>query len=531
MIMLNKHIALFLVIAFLITPLAGGCDNLPVPGVSSGGVLNLSGENPLTLDPALSGEMSSHGYILQLFSGLVTLDDNLNPVPDIAASWKVSEDSLTYTFKIRTGVKFHNGAVLTARDFKYAWERACTPSTGSHTAATYLGDIQGASEMLAGKAKVLSGVRVPDDSTLEVSIEAPRSYFLWKLSYPTAFVVQPANVQSGKEWWRKPNGTGPFKLKQWEVNRLIVLERNTDYYRDMVKLSSISFQLYTGNPVDLYEQGKIDAAEVGTAYIDKVTDQAGRFYQDLKITPQLSFAYIGFNCRKEPFDDPAIRRAFTMAIDKDKIIAVTYRDMVSKAYGILPPGIPGYNDKIQGAEYDVAGAKALIAGSKYGTGSKMPTITLTTSGLGGYVSGYLEAVVTQWRENLGVEVQIRQLEPELYQYNLDRELDEMFDMGWVADYPHPQNFLEVLFGEGAFYNYGGYRNPAATALLNEAGITGDIDASLARYQQAEQLMVTDAVCIPLWFGRSYYVVQPRVRGYEINPLGIARLDTVDKSGS
>jgi oligopeptide transport system substrate-binding protein len=529
--MLKKLISLLLAFTLLLIPLAGSCDFLPVPGTLSGAALNLAGENPLTLDPARSMEMSSHGYILQIFSGLVTLDDDMNPVPDIAASWSVSEDGLTYTFKLRPGVKFHSGAALTARDFKYAWERACSPATGSRTAATYLGDIVGASEMLDGKAKALIGVTVLDDATLEVKTGAPKSYFLWKLSYPTAFAVQPANVQAGGEWWRQPNGTGPFRLKQWDVNKLIVLERNQNYYRDLPKLNSVVFQLYTGNPIDLYEQGKVDEAGVGTEYIDKVTDKAGPFYRDLNITPELSFAYIGFNCRKPPFDDPDIRRAFNLAIDKDKIIAITYRDMLQKAYGILPAGIPGYNEKVKGAEYDVALAKALIARSKYGGGNAFPPVTLTTSGLGGYVSGFLEAVVSQWRENLGVEVQIRQLEPELFQYGLDRELDNLFDMGWVADYPHPQNFLEVLFMTGASYNYGGYSNPAADGLLEQAGVTRDLATSLSLYRQAEQLMVDDTACIPLWFGRNYYLVQSSVNGYRVSPLGTARLSSVSKMGS
>jgi oligopeptide transport system substrate-binding protein len=257
-----------------------------------------------------------------------------------------------------------------------------------------------------------------------------------------------------------------------------------------------------------------------------VMDKSGTFSQYLKITPELSFSYIGFNCQKPPFDDPDIRRAFTMAIDKDKIIAITYRDMLQKAYGILPPGIPGYNENVTGVGYDVAKAKQLIAGSKYGDASRLPPITLTTSGLGGYVSGFLEAVVTQWQENLGVEVKIRQLEPELFQYHLDRELDNLFDMGWVADYPHPQNFLEVLFKTGAYYDYGGYSNPAFDALLTKAGVEKDTNTSLTLYRQAEQMMVNDAACIPLWFGRNYYVVQPYVNGFSVTPLGYSMLSSV-----
>lgn len=519
---MKRLISLLLIVSLVITPFASGCKLTPAV---KGAILNLSGGNPITLDPALSGETSSHQYIVQLFSGLVALDDKLNPIPDIASGWSTSGDGLTYTFKLKQGVKFHNGDSVTARDFKYAWERACTPATRSRTALTYLGDIAGAKDMIAGKTRELSGVKVLDDYTLEVKIDAPKSYFLWKLTYPTAFVVGKANTESGGEWWRKPNGTGPFKLKQWDNNKLIVMERNSLYYREVSKVDSVVFQLYSGDPIDLYETGKIDVAGVGTAYIDKVTDMSGPFYKDLTVSPELSFYYIGFNCTKPPFDDPNIRRAFTMAVDKDRIISIIYRDMVQKAVGFLPPGIPGYNDSLTGLSLDVAKAKQFIAASKYGDASKLPPITLTTSGLGGLVSSYLEALVTQWKDNLGVEVKIRQLEPEQFLYHLAQEKDEVYDMGWVADYPHPQNFLEILFRSGSDNNYGGYSNRDVDVLLEKAGVEKDTGTSLTLYRQAEQKIVDDAACIPLWFGRNYYLVQPYVKGYVLNPLGYAILNS------
>lgn len=162
--------------------------------------LNLFGIDPLTLDPAVSGEMTSHQYIVQLFSGLVRLDDNLEPVPDIAQRWQVSDDGRTYTFYLRNDVRFHCGREVKAEDFKYSWERACDPDTCSLTAATYPGDIVGVREVLVGKTTEISGVRVIDDYTLEVTIDAPKSYFLSKLTYPTAFVVDRANVESGGGW-------------------------------------------------------------------------------------------------------------------------------------------------------------------------------------------------------------------------------------------------------------------------------------------------------------------------------------------
>jgi oligopeptide transport system substrate-binding protein len=156
----------------------------------------------------------------------------------------------------------------------------------------------------------------------------------------------------------------------------------------------------------------------------------------------------------------------------------------------------------------------------------LPPITITTIGWGGLISPELEAIVYQWRENLGVEVEVRQLEPERFLYHLQEEKDAMFYMGWIADYPHPQDFLDVLFHTEADNNYGEYSNPEVDVLLDRAGVEQDSQMSLALYQQAEQLLVEDAACLPLWFGQNYILVKPYVEGYNLNPLGFARLNEV-----
>jgi oligopeptide transport system substrate-binding protein len=147
-------------------------------------------------------------------------------------------------------------------------------------------------------------------------------------------------------------------------------------------------------------------------------------------------------------------------------------------------------------------------------------------GWGGLISSELEAIVHQWRENLGVEVRVRQLEPERFLYHLKEEKDEMFYIGWVADYPHPQDFLDILFHSGADNNYGEYSNPEVDALLERAGVEQDSTLSMELYQQAEQLLVEDAACLPLCFGQNYVLIKPYVTGYRLNPLGFAMLNEV-----
>ncbi len=490
------------------------------------GEIHLYGIDPITLDPAVSGEMTSHEYILQLFSGLVRFGDNLESVPDIAHEWEVSDDGRTYTFHLRQDVRFHDGRTVNAWDFKYSWERASNPDTRSLTATTYLGDIVGVEEVLAGKATEISGIQVTDDYTLQVTIDSPKSYFLSKMTYPTAFVVDRFNVESGKDWWHRPNGTGPFKLKEWEENNSFVLENNEFYHGEKAKVRTVDFKLYSGVPVNLYETGEIDTAFVYLYYIDKVADESGPFYRELQVLPELSFSYIGFNATRPPFDDVNVRKAFTHAIDKSKLVSLVYRDMLKLADGILPLGMPGFNENLAGLDFDVNKAKELIEVSRYGDVTKLPSIIITDSGRGGLISQGLEAIINEWRQNLGVEVEVRQLEPERFIYNLKEEKDDMFFMGWIADYPHPQNFLDILFHTGVENNYGEYSNPRVDALLEKAAVEQDNDTSLALYQQAEQMLVDDAAVLPLWFGRNYLLVKPYVKGYNLNPMGFAMLNSI-----
>jgi oligopeptide transport system substrate-binding protein len=490
------------------------------------GVLNLWDTGPITLDPAISSEMTSHAYVTQIFSGLVRPGDEAKPVPDIAESWQMSDDGKTYTFYLRKGAKFHDGKEVTAQDFKYSWERACLPETGSQTAATYLGDIVGAKDVLEGKATKISGIEVVDNYTLKVTIDAPKVYFLDELTYPTAFVVDKANIASGKEWWLKPNGTGPFKLKEWKLDELLALEPNELYYGQLPNIKRVDYHLLAGVPMAMYEMDQIDVAEVDEYYIDRAADESGPFYKELAVFPELSFFYIGFNTQKPPFDDVNIRRAFCYAVNKERIIKIILKDMMTKADGILPPNMPGYNEKLQGLDYDVAKAKSLIASSKYGSVANLPPIMLTDSGLGGNIPEYLGAIIQDWRENLGVEVSVRQLEPEIFNYHLREEADEMFISGWIADYPDPQNFLDVLFHTGAQYNTGNYSNTQVDTLLDRAGTEQDETARFIMYQQAEQKIVDEAACLPLWFGKTYLLIKPYVKGYKLDIQGVPTLKEV-----
>jgi oligopeptide transport system substrate-binding protein len=205
---------------------------------------------------------------------------------------------------------------------------------------------------------------------------------------------------------------------------------------------------------------------------------------------------------------------------------VILRDMVGVADGILPPGMPGYSEALEGLDYDLEKAKELIAASRYEDFSSLPPITLTVSGYGNYIPRYLGAIIQEWQQNLGVEISVRQLEPEIFTYNLKQEKDDMFITGWIADYPDPHTFLDILFYTGSENNFFEYSNLDLDALLDQAAIEQDEASRLAMYQQAEQLVVDEAPCLPLWHGTNHILVKPYVKDYELSPLGVPDLSRV-----
>lgn len=528
---LNWRSILLILIVFLCLSTTCGLSiqsqSISIPQTDT---LSLYGSDPVTLDPAISQDSGSHTYITQIFSGLVSLDQDMKVVPDIAERWdtETTAAGTTYTFYLRSDVKFHDGRAVTAADFKYSWERACRPATASPTAATYLNDIVGVNQMLAGTADTIEGVEVVDDYTLRVTIDQPKAYFLAKLTYPVAFVVDQANVESGQEWWRKPNGTGPFKLEDWTQGQDLLLERNDLYYGDKAKVGHVAF-LLSGSPMQMYEEGQIDVTDVSLSDLERVTDEANSLHAQLTVFPELSLTYIGFDTRKPPFDNPKVRQAFCYAVDKARVISQVLKDSVSPAYGILPPGMPGYDENFEGLSYDLAKAKSLLAEAGYGNGTDLPVITFDIPGEGGYVPTSITAILYQWQLNLGVQIQIRQLESDVYYYCLNDEEDEAFFFGWIADYADPQNFLDILFRTGTANNMGQYSNPEVDSLLDQAAIEQDSNTRLDLYRQAEEKIVSDAACLPLWFGKNYVLVKPYVTGYTLSPLGIPLLANVSVS--
>ncbi len=486
-----------------------------------GGELRLSGNDPLTLDPALAFDTSSADYIVEIFGGLVQLDKQLNIVPDIAKEMPlVSTDGMTYTFKLRDDVVFQNSnSRVKAQDFKYSMERAANPDTASTTADYYLGDIVGVKDMIRSKAKDISGIKVVDDTTLQITIDAPKPYFLAKLTYPTAYVVEKAQIDSDKRnWTRHPNGTGPFKLKEWKIGESVTLVANDRYHLGAPKIGQITFSLAGGSQLTQYENGEIDISGIGINDIERIRDKNEPLSKEYINKPVLATFYVAFNTQAPPFDDPKVRQAFTMAIDKQNLTDVILKNVITKADGILPPGMPGYNKDLKGLGFDAAQAKQLIQQSKYA--GKLPPIQFTTSGQGASVGPIDEAIIQMWKDNLGVTVEVQQVEPATFLADAKKQKYQMWDAGWEADYPDPENFLELNFYSQSSLNDGKYSNPQVDDLLVKARTEQDKAKRVDLYQQAEQIIVNDAAWLPLFYEQRNEVVKPYVQGYEIPGLTI-----------
>ncbi len=500
----------------------------PAPGEH---VLTIPGGDPPTLDPHLSGDATSAVYVVEIFSGLVAYDIDLNLVPDIAESWDVSDDGTVYTFHLRDGVKFHNGKPVRAQDFKWSFERACDFKTGSSTADTYLGDIIGCRDKLRGKTSEVSGVQVIDDQTLQITIDAPKAYFLAKLTYPTAYVLDQENVErGGRTWTENPNGTGPFMLASMDFGEKIVLRKNENYYRDpKPRLDRINFSLSGGSAMIRYENDELDATPVGLADIERVTDPTNPLNAELMSGTRLSVFYIGFNVNKPPFDDPKVRQAFNLALNKEKIVSVVYKETVPIANGIVPPGIPNYsNPDLVPLGYDPQKALELISESKYGDVSEFPDITLYTTGAGGSPARITEALVATYKEELGVDISIQQTDWPTFLSDITQAENpyQMYQLGWIADYPDPQNFLDLLFHTGSQQNHMGYSNPQVDALLDEAGLEQDPQKREQLYRQVEQLIINDAPWVPLYFDFEQWLVKPYVKGFAIPPMIVPKFQYI-----
>ncbi len=494
-------------------------------GVEREDALFLAGGEPETFDPA-KWHFGADSVMGDLFSGLVKLDVDLRPVPDLTESWSVSDDGLIYTFRLRQDVTFHTGRPFTAEDVKFSWERACHPDTGSDTAETYLGDILGVAEVLSGEAEEISGLKIIDDYTLEITLDEPKAYFIYKLAYVAAWIVDRETIDQIEE---KPIGTGPFKLIKYDEEELLILARNENYHRNFVDLEYVVYLIYQGPAIRLYESGDIDMVYIDENLLDRAEDPDDPLHGNVQPLHELCTSYVVFDTSQPPFEDKLIREAFTKAIDRERYNEIIQEGKGVIARGLYPPGLPGYNTDVQPVAYDFDRAVAAIEASSYVSVEQLPDIVFTVSGEGGDLSTSDALLVQMWEETLGVTIRVEQIDYESYWDEVYAgNHGQILTLGWCADYPDPQNFADILFHTGSEMNHSKYSNPELDALLEQARAMQDTSARLALYQKIEQIIIDEMpVAFLMHESRPLFLVQkPYVEGYFTTPIGIAQLMNV-----
>lgn len=510
----------------------GGDDNTPASpedkprasngDICSGNTLITFGADPASvLDPIQVRDDGTAQYVVEIFGGLVTLGLDLKVQPDIAESWDISPDGKTYTFHLRDNVVFQNGTRVTAKDVKYSLERAADPKNNSPTVTVYLGEIVGLKDRFNNKANDISGVKVIDDSTIQIEITQPEDFFLAELTYPVAFVVDQSQIEKNpRNWTQSPNGTGPFRLKDFKPAESITLVRNDRYHLGPPKLDGVTFELGGGSIVTRYQNNELHIGAVPGVEIENVKGGNSPLSKDYRPQPQMSVGYIAFNLRKAPFDDPKVRQAMAMSINREEINTVLLFGSQRVADGILPPDMPGYSESVSSLKYDPDKAKQLLSESKYA--GNIPRITLTYAGAGGDAPDTLAAIQDNWNKVLGIDVQLQATDYSAYLRQLRLGTFQMYDAGWAADYPDPEDFLDKLFASDSAQNEQGYSDPAIDAMLQQARTETDRAKRYATYNQAEQKILDDAIVIPTFWPVDQTLVKPCVKNWPQVPMSIAK---------
>ncbi len=489
-----------------------------IPRYDRANTLVYSSGEPQTLDPALT-HAGGGGIIGDIFSGLVVMDPDLQVRPALAADWDISADGLTYTFYLRPEARFHNGRAVTAFDVLYSWERAASPALESQTVLTYLDDIQGLTDYHFGTADQISGLTVIDMHTIAVTLDAPKPYFLAKLTYPTSWIVDQYNVTQ-PDWELQPNGTGPFRQKTHIVDSVLILERNPHYYAAPARLDALVYLMYAGYAGRLYQNDEVDFTYISDTQVERATDANDLLFGGVYAYTGLCTSYLTLNTTLAPLDDVNVRQALAHAIDYDLLHEAIFDNESARPRGIIPPGIAGATDTVTPPSYDPDRARELLATSAYA--DNMPALIWTIGSGSGSVNGLAALLADMWQRELGIEVQFAGYDWQDLSLEVDAgNYDHILSEGWCADYPDPENFLDVLFHSSRPRNHAHYQNEAFDGYLEQARIEQDIPTRLALYAQAEQQLLNDVPAIVVSHSAPSYIVwKPYVRGFTATPIGV-----------
>lgn len=516
---------LFAALALLLAT-GAGCKKREHP-VDSGirdGILHAgNGTEPQDLDPQTITGVPEHKLMMALLDGILTENpETLEPEPGIAYRWTVSEDGLIYTFHLREDARWSNGDPIVAPQLVASFKRLLTPSLAAEYAYMFH-YIVGAREFNEGRLEDFSkvGFKAPDDRTFEITLKhrvpfllkAMASHYVWWPVHIPTIEKFGGLERKGSRWTLPGNhvGSGPFVLKDWLPNQKIIVAKSPTYWdRDRVRLNEIHF--YAMDNVDVEERmfRTRQLHFTNDMPISKI-DAYRRDRPDLlKIDPYLGSYFYRFNTSKPPFDDPRVRRALSLAIDRESIVAHVTRGGQQPSYSIVPPGILGYE-----SEHRLSGsleeARRLLADAGYPGGKNFPTAELLYNSSENH-RAIAEAIQQMWRRNLGVEIGLMNQEWKVYLDSQDTLSYSVCRAGWIADYVDPHVFFD-LWKTGGGNNDTGWSSPRYDGLLEKSLRTASEEERFAVYREMERILIDELPILPIYFYARVNLRDPSVKGY------------------
>ena len=502
--------------------------------VNTAGFTVQYGPNPETLDPSLNSAVDGANTIITIFEPLLIINENNEVIGGQAESWEASEDGLTWTFTMRDGLKWSDGTDLTAKDFEYSFKRMANPDTAAPYAETCLGMIDGFDAAQAGDSDALNVKASDDGKTLTIVLSYPCSYFDKMAAFAAMSPVQQATVEANGDSWCTSADTfvsnGPYMITDWTPSERIVLSKNPNYVggwdsskivSDTITLllledSSASFAAYNSGEAVLIK-------DVPTDEIPSLTkaEDGGDFYVDTI----LGTYYVSLNLQRDAFKDAKVRKALSLAIDRDYVANTIMQGTYTTADSIVGPGIvdeSGYfhdngNAPYISADYEanLAEAKKLLEEAGYPNGEGYPTIEYSTNDAGYHVP--LAEYLQQAWGDLGITLTINKMEWSSFtparragEYDVARN-------GWVMDYNDPSNMLD-LFCTSNGNNDGKYANPDFDAAI-DASRVADSAEHFAQLHKAEDILMEDMGCLPIAYYNDYWLQSPTLKGTWHSPYG------------
>jgi oligopeptide transport system substrate-binding protein len=474
------------------------------------------------LDPHLATVTSEYSVLSALMEGLVAEDPvDLHPVPGVAERWETSPDGLVYLFHLRADARWSDGAPVTAADFVASFRRILTPGFGAQY-ATMLYPVLNAEAFHHGRISDFGevGVAAPDQRTLRITLVRPTPCFLSLLSHPAWMPVPIATLarygpadRPGNAWARPGRfvGNGPFVLKAWQRNQVIVVEKSGTYW-DAAKVRLKAIHFYPIDSLDAEERafraGQLHLTEtMPPARID-----AYRLARSplLRLDPYLGIYFYSFNVHRPFLDDPRVRRALAMAVDRRAIVEHVLRGGQLAAAAFTPPGMGGYTPPL-GIPTDSAAARRLLAEAGFPGGRGLPPIEILFNSSEGHQI-IAETVQEMWRRELGVEARLVNQELKSTQDARRTGNFQVLRSVWIADYPDPMSFLEIWRSDSG-NNFTGWSDANFDRLLDQAACTADPTARNALLQRAETMLLDAAPIIPVYYYTHIFLIRPSVRGW------------------